>query len=157
MLLFDMCTSVFLEDYVTELLGNKLSNVEPWDHLREDSSDLEDTYRLQIENVLDSYTGFYDVFSELIQNALDALERRWQEERNDYEPHLWIMIDLQTNSISVTDNGCGMSYSEFRSFLRPNCTFKRGWNARGSKGVGISYLAYGFNWLEVATKSPNDM
>ena len=142
---------------MTEARDNKLSAVEPWDPLRENISRIEDSYRLQIENILDSYTGFYDVFSELIQNSLDALERRWDEEPNCFEPHIWIKIDLQSNVISVTDNGCGMSYDEFRSFLQPNCTFKRGLNARGSKGVGITYLAYGFNWLEVATKSSREM
>ena len=30
----------------------------------------------EIANILKSYTGYYDLFSELIQNALDAVEKR---------------------------------------------------------------------------------
>jgi hypothetical protein len=30
----------------------------------------------QIKNILKSYTGYYDLFSELIQNSLDALDER---------------------------------------------------------------------------------
>ncbi len=53
---------------------------------------------------------------------------------------------------SVPDNGCGMNQSEFRTFLRPNFSFKDGVSTRGSKGVGAGYLAFGFNHLVVATK-----
>lgn len=45
-----------------------------------------------------------------------------------------------------------MSVSQFRQFLRPNFSFKEGVSSRGCKGVGATYLAYGFNFLEVATK-----
>jgi hypothetical protein len=59
---------------------------------------------------------------------------------------------MVNSAISVTDNGCGMSSVEFKQFLRPNFSFKDGKNSRGCKGVGTTYLAYGFNHLEIATK-----
>lgn len=59
---------------------------------------------------------------------------------------------MQKSLISVTDNGCGMTVAQFKTFLAPNLSFKDGKRFRGSKGVGATYLAYGFNHLEVATK-----
>ena len=106
----------------------------------------------QIKNILKSYTGYYDLFSELIQNSLDALDERKKIERTDYIPSLWITINLRENYIALTDNGIGFKREEFRSFLAPNISFKVG-NTRGNKGVGATYLAYGFNFLQVGTKS----
>lgn len=140
---------------MTETKINKLTEITPWNPLDIKSGNhrwVADAQRREINNILKSYTGYYDVFSELIQNALDALERRFEDKQISVEPRLWIRIDMVNNSISVTDNGCAMSLDQFQAFLRPNFSFKDGINTRGSKGVGISYLAYGFNHLEVATK-----
>jgi len=108
--------------------------------------------RREIRNILKSYTGYYDLFAELIQNALDAAENRLQEGESNYRPEVWIKINIPEGEVSVTDNGCGMDEIQFRQFLRPNYSFKYGAVTRGSKGVGATYLAYGFNHLEVATK-----
>jgi hypothetical protein len=119
----------------------------------DDPGMLDAAQKREIRNILKSYTGYFDLFSEVLQNALDAVERRAHE--HDYHrvrPTLWITIDLGDNAVTVTDNGCGMSVEEFKNFLRPNISFKTSSDARGSKGVGVTYLAYGFNYLEVATK-----
>jgi hypothetical protein len=113
--------------------------------------------RREIRNILRSYTGYYDLFAELCQNALDAVERRVEEGERGYLPSIWIDIDLQQGRVSVTDNGCGMSEDQFRQFLRPSFSFKDGRRSRGSKGVGATYLAYGFNHLEVCTKHGDRM
>ncbi|WP_329838256.1 hypothetical protein [Stenotrophomonas geniculata] len=106
----------------------------------------------QIKNILKSYVGMYDSFSELLQNALDALDRRCSEDGDGYKPKLWIRIDLAENSFSVVDNGVGFKEKEFKSFLAPNISFKDGRKARGNKGVGATYIAYGFDSLTFATK-----
>lgn len=128
--------------------------IDAWDPLSSDSDPgmIVAAQRREIRNILKSYTGYYDLFSELIQNALDAVERRLLEKEENYLPHLWVRIDLGKSEVAVTDNGCGMSESEFRQFLRPNFSFKHADNTRGSKGVGATYLAYGFNHVEVATR-----
>lgn len=133
-----------------------LDPVESWDPLDETNSDpglLIAAQRREIINILRSYTGYYDLFSELLQNALDAVDRRAHEGNDDYKPSIWIKIDLKTGAVTVTDNGCGMDAQRFRQFLRPNFSFKERGTARGSKGVGATYLGYGFNHLEVATKA----
>ncbi len=128
--------------------------LEAWDPLSSESDPgmFVAAQRREIRNILKSYTGYYDLFSELVQNALDAVERRIAEKSEGYEPHIWITIQLATSEVAVTDNGCGMNETEFRQFLRPNFSFKHADKARGSKGVGATYLAYGFNHLEVSTR-----
>ena len=106
----------------------------------------------EIRNILKSYTGYFDPFAEVLQNAFDAVERRAYHEDVDYLPEIWIDVDISANSISVTDNGCGMAFEEFQKFLKPNYSFKIGDKTRGMKGVGATYLAYGFNDLHVSTK-----
>lgn len=106
----------------------------------------------EIRNILKSYTGYFDPFAEVLQNAFDAVERRAYDEDVNYVPQIWIDVDVCANSISVTDNGCSMEFAEFRKFLKPNYSFKIGDKTRGMKGVGATYLAYGFNDLQVSTK-----
>lgn len=108
----------------------------------------------EINNILSSYVGWYDPFCELIQNSLDSVELRNISEGNSYSPQLWITINIQDNSLAVTDNGVGLKEDEFKQFLCPDISFKSG-DTRGHKGVGATYLAYGFNFIQVATKAPD--
>ncbi len=106
----------------------------------------------EISNILKSYTGYYDLFAELIQNSLDAVEKRAEAE-DGFEGKVWVFIDLRQQLVSVTDNGCGMDEAQFKQFLRPNFSFKSGPVSRGSKGVGATYLGYGFNYLHISTRT----
>ena len=108
----------------------------------------------EINNILNSYVGWFDPFCELIQNALDSVEKRMEMEKQPYEPKLNIVINIKDNKISVTDNGVGFEEEEYVKFLAPNFSFKNG-KTRGHKGVGATYLAYGFNYIQIATKSPD--
>jgi hypothetical protein len=111
------------------------------------------TLKREIKNIIKSYTGWFDPLSELIQNALDAVDKRKQDEK-EYQPQLWVEINLRDNYVCVTDNGIGFKEVEFRNFLKPNVSFKGG-GSRGDKGVGATYLAYGFNYLQFGTKTPD--
>jgi hypothetical protein len=112
----------------------------------------------EIGNILSSYVGWYDPFCELIQNALDAVEARAAQEKSagagsNYHPQIDILIDLDANSLTVTDNGIGLDKEKFEQFLAPNFSFKSG-ATRGHKGVGATYVAYGFNYMRVSTRIP---
>jgi hypothetical protein len=112
--------------------------------------------RREIRNILKSYVGFYDPFAEAIQNAMDAVDKRQRVAAEEgYQKRLWITINLKENVFRITDNGIGFKEQEFRSFLCPNVSFKEGEVNRGRKGVGATYLAYGFNYLQVGTKVPD--
>ena len=110
----------------------------------------------EIRNILKSYVGFFDPFAELIQNAMDAVDARARELKEaKYQRYIWIEVNLQENSFSITDNGIGFTKNQFETFLAPNITFKKtGDNTRGKKGVGATYLAYGLNSLQLGTKTP---
>src|SRR5437868_4724862 len=107
-----------------------------------------------IENILSSYVGWFDPFAELIQNSLDSLEERAATDLEGYQPILRIIIDIAKNTLTVSDNGTGLSEEKYRQFLAPSFSFKSG-KTRGHKGVGATFLAYGYNFTQIATKSPN--
>jgi|JI10StandDraft_1071094.scaffolds.fasta_scaffold241170_2 hypothetical protein len=135
-----------------------MNNFKPFDPLKAKS--LADTevaalaQKREIKNILGSYVGWYDPFCELIQNALDSIEERATKTEKDYEPTIWIGINIKNNTLSVTDNGVGLDENKFQKFLCPDISFKSG-KTRGHKGVGATYLAYGFNYIQVATKYPD--
>lgn len=106
----------------------------------------------EIKNILKSYVGMYDSFSELIQNSMDAVDRRALTGEEGYQRKLWLTIDLLENSFSITDNGVGFNEKEFKAFLAPNISFKNGGSTRGNKGVGATYIGYGFDYLQFGTK-----
>lgn len=110
----------------------------------------------QIKNILKSYVSSYDCFSELIQNAMDAVDTRMNKlQEPGYQKKIWLSINMQNNSFSITDNGIGFNYEEFKSFLAPNISYKDGSKTRGHKGVGSTYIAFGFNYLQLGTKTPS--
>lgn len=110
----------------------------------------------EIKNILKSYVGFFDPFCELIQNSMDAVDlRKSQLAIDSYKKKLWIEIDLKNNKLTVKDNGIGFSEAQFKTFLSPSISFKNSKNSRGNKGVGATYLAYGFNNLEIETITPD--
>src|SRR5438270_5238775 len=77
-----------------------------------------------VVNILKSYTGFYDLFAEAIQNALDAIQRKAAATNVGYTPRVWVNIDLQTKAVELVDNGIGMTEEEFKLCFTPNVSFK---------------------------------
>ncbi|WMJ77558.1 MULTISPECIES: ATP-binding protein [unclassified Sedimentibacter] len=106
----------------------------------------------EIKNILSSYVGWFDTFCELIQNALDSVEERQKCAEKNYIPKINILINIMDNYVAVTDNGMGFSEEQYVKFLAPNFSFKSG-QTRGHKGVGSTYLAYGFNYIQISTKN----
>lgn len=108
----------------------------------------------EIKNILKSYVGLHDSFCELIQNAMDSVEKREINiSHSNYKKKILINVDLEENSFTVIDNGTGFSQNEFKSFIAPNISFKSSKGSRGNKGVGATYIAYGFNRIQIATKN----
>ena len=112
----------------------------------------EEASRRIVHNILKSYTGYFDVFSELLQNSLDAIQSRERLQEPGYQPTIWISLDLQSRTVRVVDNGIGMDEQEFKFCLRPNVSFKRQADLRGHKGVGATFLAYGFSFAKLQTR-----
>lgn len=113
---------------------------------------LEEYTKGNVRNILDSYTGYYDVFSESIQNALDAVQQKAESAGSAYTPKIWIDIDLKDEWIRVVDNGIGMDEDQFKYCFRPHISHKRDEPLRGKKGVGATFLAYGYSHVTLQTK-----
>src|SRR5438094_510214 len=119
------------------------------ENLASAGSVFEDATKRVIHNILRSYTGYFDLFSEAIQNALDAVEIAQRKGSNEYEPKIWITIDIPASRFRIVDNGIGMNLDEFKYCFRPNVSFKKGASVRGEKGVGATFLAYGFSFVSL--------
>jgi len=113
---------------------------------------LEEANKRIVHNILKSYTGYFDVFSELLQNALDAVELRQKRDGVSFQPRIWVLIDIPNSLVRVVDNGVGMSEREFKYCLRPSVSFKKQAELRGHKGVGATFVAYGFSFLKLQSK-----
>lgn len=105
-----------------------------------------------VSNILKSYTGFFDILSEPIQNALDSTQNLFRNSDGNYSPKIWIEISIKDGYVRIIDNGTGMDKQQFCYCLTPNVSFKKGQNLRGNKGVGATFLAYGFNYLSLQSK-----
>jgi hypothetical protein len=139
------------------LVGTSLDGFDPLEkHGEEESLALaqafEDANRRIVHNILKSYTGYFDLFSEVFQNALDAVQMRDREASPSYRPRIWVYLDMASGLVRVTDNGVGMNEEEFKLCLRPNFSFKRQADLRGHKGVGATFLAYGFSFIRLQSK-----
>ena len=113
---------------------------------------LRQSTRRDVQNILKSYTGYFDIFNETIQNALDAVETKWKKSSVGYKPKLYVRIDIPNRKVRVVDNGVGMNRDEFKLCFRPSTSFKTRRESRGHKGVGATFLAYGFSMITLQTK-----
>lgn len=131
--------------------------------LRETPSDedLRSAYEQStVRSVIDSYHGRVDAFAEAIQNAVDAVEKRWRDWSGpldesidaDSVPRIRIVLDSDENAIHVIDNGVGIDPVSLPALLTPYVSDKRGTATRGHKGVGTTFLAYGHPTFEIHTK-----
>ena len=100
------------------------SDIDPLDTSNLDQGDVDDLYKSQVRGIVKSYIDQFDVFSEIIQNSLDAIELRIKEESN-FDPKLWITIDLKDQMLTVVDNGTGLKEEEFTKFLTPSITMNK--------------------------------
>lgn len=122
-----------------------------------DNSIFQEATRRVVQNILKSYTSYYDAFSEMFQNALDAIDMRRRSDGSEREASIWIDIDIQSRRLRVVDNGTGMDISQFLYCFRPNVSFKSRRESRGHKGVGATFLAYGFSVVTLQTKRGQEL
>jgi nitrogen fixation/metabolism regulation signal transduction histidine kinase len=87
----------------------------------------------EIQNILDSDVGWFDPFYELAQNALDSLEERIADATKSYRPEIRVLVNIQDNMLTVSDNGTGLTRDKYQQFLAPSFSFKSG-NTRGHRG-----------------------
>jgi len=120
-------------------------------------SDTQAWVKQRVINVIKSYHNAADVIAEPIQNAVDEVLSA-PDISGDGEVR--ITLDTDENTISVRDNGRGISSADIAKWLAPDVGSKRAdflaGLVRGHKGVGLTFLAYGFNFFEIETKTKDE-
>ncbi|WP_210164042.1 ATP-binding protein [Mesorhizobium sp. L2C084A000] len=112
-----------------------------------------------LRNLLTSYADEADVFTEIIQNALDAI--RTASEIGIYKdesPKITIFLGRRNNEshyFAVQDNGIGMSPETAAKFTAPGfSSLKKMGKTVGYKGVGASFFFAASNRISFRTVDP---
>ena len=104
--------------------------------------------RHQIQCILESYSHEWDLLSELVQNAVDAIKST----KTDLGA-VSLRIDSRQRLIEIADNGVGIAPAEIESLLRPFGTNKRKRaDLVGEKGVGLKYVIFSSSQFELSTR-----
>ena len=129
-------------------MGNRGSKLSGENFLQPD----EEQIRIQIQGCLDSYSHPWDLLSELAQK-----QRRRDSLANRTRGHFTVTVDAVQRTISVTDNGCGISQRDIVKFLRPFGTNKRGKkNQVGEKGVGLTFVIFSSDDFLIVSHHENE-
>ncbi|MED4273908.1 ATP-binding protein [Weissella confusa] len=100
----------------------------------------------QIRELKRSYHNPYDVMTELIQNAVDAVNRKRRESENSgivFEPRVSITISQKDKTIKIADNGDGMTSEELSNSVQMyNSGKENETESVGEKGVGLSFAIF---------------
>ncbi|MDX6580998.1 MAG: hypothetical protein QOI10_182 [Solirubrobacterales bacterium] len=109
----------------------------------------------RVRNVIKSYHHASDLLMEPIQNAVDEVSNAGID-----TGVVRVSIDVDQDRIEVLDNGRGMTLDDARRFLAPDQgnkeeLFREG-RVRGHKGVGLTFLAYGFNLFELESRTDDE-
>lgn len=109
--------------------------------------------RKSIKDIDDSYSHFWDILSELLQNAVDAIRHLNIATDTNKKGTIGITIDCIKRSISVYDSGIGFEAENLSSLLRPFSTNKGDYFAlNGEKGVGLDFVIFQSNKFSLKTK-----
>lgn len=99
-------------------------------------------FRRDVEEIVRSYRHSWDIFSELIQNSVDAVRRQAPAGTSNFIGTLDIKVETQLQKITVSDNGCGLSREALIGALAPGRSFKTVGQDYGYKGYGLTFVLY---------------
>jgi hypothetical protein len=106
-------------------------------------------FRRDIEEIVRSYRHSWDVFAELIQNAVDAIRRRARSDTNFDSGQLIIRVDPVKQQITIIDDGEGMIATDMLRALAPGQSLKQMGTDYGYKGFGLTFVLYASSVLRI--------
>ncbi len=110
-----------------------------------------ETLRANAQNILDSYAHPWDILAEGLQNSVDAIEQRAEQDKHTKKT-IEIVFNANERGIEIADTGIGMTCQQLKEILAPGKSLKRGVvNLRGEKGVGISFMVFSCNIFKITT------
>lgn len=105
----------------------------------ETAPDLEEEYKREILDLFRDYRHPWDILTELIQNAVDAINKNDSIE----EGIIGLTISPTDRSIEINDNGVGVAAENIETILVPNVSIgKTSATTYGYKGVGLSFVSH---------------
>ena len=109
--------------------------------------------RSTIERIVTSYRHPWDIFAELIQNAIDAINAEAEQHRpGEFIGDLHIAIDSAQRQITITDNGDGIPSEKVGALIATSISLKRGTaNRHGFMGFGLTFVAFQSCFLQIDT------
>ncbi len=139
-----------------------MSLIDLYTQIYSDSDLVTKKVKQKIREIVRAYRHSWDIYSELIQNSVDAINRRY---RIYYDPEFSLydcyrqnstLIDITTNysgkikliinipeqTIKILDNGVGIPKDKIQEFLLPDGTDKVVNQEYGFKGYGLTYAAF---------------
>lgn len=104
----------------------------------------------QIIELKNSYHSPFDVTTELVQNAVDAVRLRSEKDNSEYQPKIDIEISQRDKFLKISDNGDGMLPNELDSAVKMYYSGKEdNANTVGEKGVGLSFTLFSTNEMGI--------
>lgn len=109
-----------------------------------------DQIQENIKRIIMSYRNTWDIYSELLQNSVDAIIDNFSFE-NLEKGAISISIDTKSRKIIIKDNGIGIESSELSSILVLGESLKRKNNTGrfGFMGFGLSFIAFQTEFLKI--------
>jgi hypothetical protein len=95
-----------------------------------------------VKDVVASYNSPWDPLTELIQNAIDAVNQRAVQAKPGFVGKLRLVIDSAAQAIIVEDNGIGIPKGSHGDVVLPGGSLKTQGNTYGHKGLGFTYCAH---------------
>jgi hypothetical protein len=137
-----------------------------------DPEKIRERVKEQIREILRAYRHSWDVYSELIQNSIDAINRRFRllndpdfylyhdfrekfpdvEPETNYVGNLRIRINVPNREIEISDNGVGIPPEKITDFLLPEGGDKKIGKEYGFKGYGLTYVSFLSQSFYLATR-----
>ena len=107
--------------------------------------------RKSIKGIDDSYNNFWDILAELIQNSVDAINRKFEK-----KGIIEIEVDSINKSIKIYDDGVGIEKDKIPMLLSPFSTDKENdFGSIGEKGVGLKFVIFQSNDFKMKTSALN--
>ncbi len=112
----------------------------------------DDVLRRIVQHLVSSYISAWDPLNELIQNAVDAINQRAVREDGAFRGKLLIWVDKASSTVTIEDNGIGITPGSADTMILPGGSFKTTGNTYGHKGLGFTYCAHIAEYIEIETE-----
>ncbi len=110
-----------------------------------------ESIKKSIKGIDDSYNNFWDILAELIQNSVDAINKKFEKKGK-----INLEINAINRSIRIYDDGVGIEKGKIPILLSPFSTDKENdFSTIGEKGVGLKFVIFQSNDFKMKTSALN--